>query len=386
MDPTTGTQIPRGVSQARDPAQAAKELYDAIHLPDAALTFFFCSPEYELDCLARELQRRFGDTRLIGCTTAGEITPEGYFGGSITGASLPAGDFAVASTLIENLDTFEVSEAPRTCARLLSQLGKDYGALTPQNAFGFLLIDGLSLREEGTVSALYNCLGTIPLFGGSAADGLNFRRTAVYVDGAFHEHAAVFSLIHTARRFSVFKTQHFVGTHHKMVVTGADVSRRVVTEINGEPAAAEYARLVGVPVSELGPTIFATRPVVVRIGGADYVRSIQTANPDGSLTFYCAIDEGLVLALAEGVDLVQNLETLFRRLHGEVGEPELVIGCDCILRKLEIERHGIKPRVGRLMAENRVVGFSTYGEQYKSMHINQTFTGVAIGTGDRPHA
>ena len=30
-----------------------------------------------------------------------------------------------------------------------------------------------------------------------------------------------------------------------MVVTGADPARRIVTEINAEPAALEYARMVG---------------------------------------------------------------------------------------------------------------------------------------------
>ena len=35
--------------------------------------------------------------------------------------------------------------------------------------------------------------------------------------------------------------------------------------------------------------------------------------------------------------------------------------------------------VSELLAANRVVGFSTYGEQFNAMHVNQTFTGVAIG-------
>jgi hypothetical protein len=26
-----------------------------------------------------------------------------------------------------------------------------------------------------------------------------------------------------------------------------------------------------------------------------------------------------------------------------------------------------------------VIGFSSYGEQYRGMHVNQTFTGIAIG-------
>jgi hypothetical protein len=42
------------------------------------------------------------------------------------------------------------------------------------------------------------------------------------------------------------------------------------------------------------------------------------------------------------------------------------------------ERH-IDKAIGSLMAENHVFGFSTYGEQYNSLHVNQTFTGVALG-------
>jgi hypothetical protein len=37
---------------------------------------------------------------------------------------------------------------------------------------------------------------------------------------------------------------------------------------------------------------FAAHPLMVRAGGDYHVRSVQSANPDGSLTFYCAIDEG----------------------------------------------------------------------------------------------
>jgi hypothetical protein len=41
---------------------------------------------------------------------------------------------------------------------------------------------------------------------------------------------------------------------------------------------------------------------------------------------------------------------------------------------------------GQILAENNVVGFSSYGEQFAGMHANQTFTGVAIGRtrGARP--
>ena len=37
--------------------------------------------------------------------------------------------------------------------------------------------------------------------------------------------------------------------------------------------------------------------------------------------------------------------------------------------------------MGDIMKCNQVFGFSTYGEQFDGLHMNQTFTGVAIGTG-----
>jgi hypothetical protein len=197
--------------------------------------------------------------------------------------------------------------------------------------------------------------------------------------GAFHGDSAVLTLVATDHPIRPFRHQHFVSSARKLVVTGADPARRVVTEINAEPAVDEYARAIGYEVDQLTPMVFATHPLVVRLGGAEYVRSIQQANPDGSLTFYGAIDEGLVLTLAQGLDLCESLEALFRELRAEVGEPEAVLGFDCVLRRLEAEHDQTKPRVSRLLQANRVLGFSTFGEQFGSMHVNQTFTGVAIG-------
>jgi hypothetical protein len=104
-------------------------------------------------------------------------------------------------------------------------------------------------------------------------------------------------------------------------------------------------------------------------------------NEDESLTFFCAIDEGIVLTVAEGLDIVENLREALAEARRQVGEPRLIIGCDCVLRRLEIERKALDAEVSGLLAANRVVGFSTYGEQFNAMHVNQTFTGVAIGAG-----
>lgn len=78
----------------------------------------------------------------------------------------------------------------------------------------------------------------------------------------------------------------------------------------------------------------------------------------------------------------ENLRQLFTDVVAEIGPPQLIIGCECVLRSLEMERMQLKPRMGQLLVDHNVVGFNTYGEQLNAMHVNQTFTGVAIGFGD----
>jgi hypothetical protein len=380
MAESTTLTVRKGVSQARDPVVAARELHDAICTPDTAFAFFFCSPEYDLTALGAELGRLFGGVTLVGCTTAGEITPTGYLTGALTGAGISGGDITAVSARLDNLGEFELAHGEivaRDLMRELSLRGRDPRG---RSTFAFLVIDGLSLQEEAVVSALYQSLGDIPLFGGSAGDGTRFGSTFVYHGGAFHRNSAVITLVSTSAPFEVFKTEHFVPTDKKMVVTGADPARRVVTEINGLPAGREYARMVGLEVDKLTPLIFACYPVVVRLGGKSYVRAIQKVNEDESLTFFCAIDEGIVLTVGQRVDLVENLRQLFDDLESRIGHPQLVIGCDCILRHLELDQMGLKPEVDRILQANNVIGFSTYGEQLNAMHINQTFTGVAIGS------
>ncbi len=370
--------IKRGASVEADAKRAAQELYDALYQPDISIAIFYCSPEYDLDVLGPELGRLFQGINLIGCTTAGEITPTGYLSGALTGVSIAGKEFISYSKLVE-LDSFDTASAQAVAMDAMRGIEAAGVVPVPDNSFAFLLVDGLSMKEEILVSCIYENLHGIQLFGGSAGDETHFRHTHLFFEGKFRTNVAILNIIQTSTPFSVFRTQHFVESETKMVVTGADPARRIVHEINGAPAGREFANLVGLEVEELTPLIFAAHPVVVRIGGDYFVRSIQKVNDDGSLTFFCAIDEGIVLTVAKGVDLVENLREAFDDVRAKVGQPSLVLGCDCILRRLESEQRDVKEKVGEIMAENNVIGFATYGEQFNALHLNQTFTGVAIG-------
>ena len=358
---------------------AAREFHEGVIQPDTEMVMFFCSSNYDLDALADEMNRLFGGIPVVGCTTAGEIGPLGYRDHTLSGASFPAGACTAESGVLGELQQFAIPRGQAFAQSLLQRLEARAPGADGSNSFGFLLIDGLSIREEPVTRVLQAALGNIALFGGSAGDDLKFEKTWVFHDGAFHEDSAVLVVMSTEFPFRLFKTQHFSSLEERLVVTEADTGHRLVREINGLPAAEEYARLVGVPVADLDPSRFATSPVVVLIDGTDYVRSIQRAQPDGSLTFYCAIDEGLVLRVARGVDLVENLKQTLAGIRDELGPPQLVLACDCILRNLEVSQKGTKQAVEALLEGNNVVGFSTYGEQFGGVHVNQTLTGIAIG-------
>lgn len=377
----TNTCVRRGYSHSRDAAEAAEQLHSSIYHPDSALAVFFCSTDYDLHTLEREMNARFAGVPLIGCTSATEITPAGYMTGGIVGFSLARPDFISVSTSIHSLRNFSISDGHDIVRDLLRQLDDRTDGLPADNTFAFLMIDGLSKSEEMVLSAIASALGDIPMFGGSAGGGLTFQRSYVFQNGRFHSDAAVLMLVRTRLPVRLFTNDHFVSSGTKMVVTEADPVSRIVSEINAEPAGREYARLVGLDVDELSPMIFATHPVVVKVGGRYYTRAIQKVNEDESLTFFCAIDKGIVLTVANGTDLLESTRKLFDRIYSDIGVPQLVIGCDCILRALELEEKRLKEAVGRLFARNNVIGFGTFGEQYRAMHVNHTFTGAAIGFG-----
>ena len=175
----------------------------------------------------------------------------------------------------------------------------------------------------------------------------------------------------------VFSLDHLVPTEERMVVTAADPGQRLVKTINAEPAAREYARIVGKDPDQLDQFTFASHPVAVRISGAHHVRAIRRVTPDGELVFFSAIDEGMVLSVANRLDLARHLDDTLTGMARD-RPPAAIIACDCMLRRIEAEQTQLTHRVSDILSRHQVTGFSTYGEQIGPLHVNHTMTGVAL--------
>ncbi|GAA0844194.1 FIST signal transduction protein [Marinobacter szutsaonensis] len=361
---------------------AATQLASQLSHEHLGCVLFFCSAEYDLQRLGPALERAFPEIRVCGCTSAGEITPDGYGRGCITAIGFDRRYFAIDCALISALDRFTLQDAQGVIDGLLATCRDARLAPVKGNTFAITLLDGLSSREELVLATLNSALGTIPQFGGSAGDDERLANTHVFFDGQFHTGAATVMLVNTPLDFRVFSTHHMVDRSEKLVVTDACPESRTVYELNAEPAAEAYARAVGVSVGALDRKTFALRPLGVKIGGHYFVRSIQRVNPDGSLTFYCAVETGIVMTAMAPEGLLDSVREQIEASERVVGAPLVTIGCDCFLRRLEAELTGEVDAVSEFLRHHKVIGFNTYGEQFDGMHINQTFTGVVIGQPD----
>ncbi|MGD1885106.1 MAG: FIST N-terminal domain-containing protein [Paracoccaceae bacterium] len=357
---------------ASDPVGALQE---RLAFETLALLMLFVSPDADFADAVARAEALYPSTDVIACTTAGEIGTGGYKEGTIVAVGFPADHFATHTVLIEDLETI----APQDVIDCVVQQGVAMRASGSdfENAFAFLAVDGLSLKEDILTAAIAAGLGDVPLFGGSAGDGTTFQQTLLALNGSIHRNAAALTLIRSDHEIHVFSLNHLVPTEKQMVVTEADPDRRIVKEINAEPAAREYARIVGKDPEQLDQFTFASHPVAVRIGDTHHVRAIQQVNPDGELVFFSAIDEGMVLTVADPANMAQHLETELERLSA-TREPGAILGCDCILRRIEAEQKQMTQDVSAVLNRHKVIGFSTYGEQIGPLHVNHTMTGVAI--------
>lgn len=343
-----------------------------------ALVMIFCCPSAPFAQVVAAVQPRFGDAHVMACTTAGEIgMGVGYCEDSIVAVALSSDSFDADVLLFDDLERYASEDLAQQTIRARAALSDRAPDMTEE--FAFLMVDGLSLQEDNLASSLTAGLGATQLFGGSAGDGIRFEHTFVALNGIVRERAAALALVRSRCRVRVFSLNHFIPTDLRMVVTSADPSRRLVHQINAEPAARELGRLLGKDPEQIDTFTFADSPMVVRLGGSHHVRAIKRVTENGDLEFFSAIDEGLVLTIADAGPIVDHLDTQLAALStGGDDPPVAILACDCVLRRIEAEKKQLKRPLDVVLARHRVTGFSTYGEQINGMHVNQTMTGVAI--------
>jgi hypothetical protein len=361
-----------------DTRAALGEMRARIAQPAPSCVFFYCSPKHDLEELARCIGDSY-DCPVLACTTAGEIVPgHGYVEEGLAAASLGSPQMKVAQEAIPDVRNLDGAAALQIKTRLLQCLGDRCGP--GETRFGLLLIDGLCQREEFVAATLHSALGEIPLIGGSAGETGRLVETRVLANGQFRTHAAVLTLVQTSLPCMLFKTDHFKKSGTRFVVTRAEPEKRRLLELDGIPPVDFYTEQTGISRAEFNATTAASAPLLLPVGSEHYVRSIRSAEPDGSLSMFCAIEEGMVMRLGEPLDIVAETDRQRRAIQAAVPNHTVTLGFDCVLRRVEACHRDSFAAMREVVDRMKLFGFSTYGEQYNGLHVNQTLTGVALGS------
>ena len=355
----------------------ANEILANVKCDEIELLLFHTSTLFDLDTVAQEITARFPHVNIVGCTSAGEFNKNGYGTEKLLAVAFLKNEFSIATALVPNLGEVNFDEAHDIASGLRRALqGRERRYDTEQH-FVISVLDGLTRHEEHFLETFATAFGNIPHLGGSAGDDLKLEATYVFYNGEFHRDAAVLLLVGTGKPFTVFSIDHINSPVSKLVVTHADPESRTVYEINGEPAAQYYASLLGMKAEDLTPDVFSMFPLAVMVGGKYFIRSIQKVDlATNAITFYCAVDIGIILTFVQLGDCIEALESKLDELRAQLGEPEFVYACDCFLRRLEIQQGKNDHEIRRLQQRYNVAGFNAYGEHIHSVHLNQTFTGV----------
>ncbi|MDD9911345.1 MAG: FIST C-terminal domain-containing protein [Ahrensia sp.] len=356
-------------------------LFDLLSSANAADDFGFAIIYFSKTCcdatdVVSMMSACAGNVPYAACSTAGELTPNGLDEDQILILLFPKQRFQLAAFSLTSVKEGGMDAIVDQVRRHKKTF---VDSVEGGTSFGLCLLDGASFMEETVTAAIHWGLDDLPFLGGSAGDNLDFENTALILNGEIVTNEAILILVNTALPVEQFKIDNFIPSNEKLVVTRSQPDQRIVYELNGAPAAIAYANIIGTDPETLTPQSFASHPLIMRVGGEYYCRSIQKVNDDHSLSFFCAIDDGIVLTVAEQTGMARSTSKALSDIESRLGGLDFILGFDCVLRRIDAHNRQVTHSISNIYRNHNVLGFNTYGEQFHSMHLNQTLTGVAFG-------
>ncbi|TXH00650.1 MAG: hypothetical protein E6R09_08305 [Rhodocyclaceae bacterium] len=347
----------------RKPAELPAAL-DSLGSSGADLLLLFGSIEQiTTPGLADALRQRFPQARLLGCTTAGEITPDGVEDGtcSITAIKFDRVVLSEGSTRLSGMDdSFAAGE----------RLGQQIAApgLKAVLVFG----PGVQINGSALVNGMASAIGdAIPITGGLAGDGGAFRQTwTVGRDGVAHDRVVAIGLCGDSLRFGhgSFGGWEAFGPARKVTRSNGNV----LYELDGESALGIYKRYLGESAKDLPASglLFPFAMLGEDHNAVGLIRTILGVDEStGSLTLAGEIDpDGYLRLMHASTDkLVNGAQAAAQAAAAmsQAREQAVAILVSCVGRKLvmgsrvdeEVEA------VGEVLGNNSILtGFYSYGE------------------------
>lgn len=353
-------------------------LIKEIEQPRIKVVLCFFSVEYERFEPHRALKRAFPQAVCVVGSMLGGWCTTGVVKKGVVALSLSTDEVEeVFSTLKEGVKT----DAAKTAAEAVEDLKRKIGyrSLDPDNYLGIVLSDGLSLGEEIVQVLSLDGGLNLPFVGGAAADELNFTKTLVGLDNQVSADGLVLLVMKMKIPFHYNHYVHFTPTTTSMVVTKSEAKHRIIWELNGEPAAPYYAKLVGLKsIDQITSDVFALNPVGVVSGNMVYCRSLHKVIEGGGLVCYCYIEAGTTLHLLKRGDIIADARRTLQDGSAYLPQVQGAILFNCAHRLMELQTLNKVEAFNDAFRSIPFIGLNVYGEDLFIRH-NQTLTAVFFG-------
>ena len=290
-------------TEQKDPEKAAEELCRAFAGTSPKLVTIFASSDRDPEALNRAMRARLpAGTRLVGASTGGEIDNTGMHTGSVVASAL-FGDLEVGIGLGKSLTDDAVAAGAKALAAAAADLGVRPQDLDPKRTVGVVIDDGFRYKKEELLLGVLDKCPFLTLVGGGAAHtdlGSPDAIGHVHADGEVATDAVLVVLVRTDASWAALRSHWYTPTGEVLRITKVDDTCTRALEIDGKPAAARYAEILGVPVDELEfgkPNGFAKCPTALKVGREYFIRAPWKPLPDGSVLFANLLEEGADLEL-----------------------------------------------------------------------------------------
>jgi hypothetical protein len=388
MDETSARWMGVGRSALPDARGAAAEATRrALAGADPKLLVVFAAIGYDPAALVEGIAGVAPGVPLIGCSTNGEIAPDGPGDGTVVVAAIGGPGLWVATAAQEGI-TGRQREAGAAVASAVE------GVPDREHRVLMLLTDGYTRSQETILRGVYGVVGAgVPLFGGAAAgrDGSTFQLHGTEVLG----NGVVAAAIASDGPIGIGVSHGFRTVGEAMVVTRSDQAR--VYTLDREPALDKYLRTLDAPPEVYhDPAAFSrwtlTRPLgVQRRSGVAAKNISHDVDFDGrTIGGGTEIVQGALLWATEGDSgsILDAVEVACADAVAALGDqpPVGLLTLSCMGCRAVLGGDGIAQEAVRIAGRAKgapFAGFYTLGEIARTRGVegfhNQTLVVLALG-------
>lgn len=343
---------------------------------------FMAAIDYDFEALSKALKDKFPRSELLGTSTAGEISPQGFMNSSIVLTTMYSPESHVAGVLVENGSSYPVTSS-RAIKDALQKCGiRCNDPSSGKNAFAIAFINGVFNAEESILSTFYSIIknDAFKLAGGTAGYTGNQPKTFVSYNGTVTQDGAVFLFVRTSCRFDIRQEDIFLPTGKSVFVTESNPVERTISKLNGKLAQSVYAEKLGVTETKALDMTFEN-PFGRYLDGELRIAALAGFSPDKKISLFARVVPNSTLELMHIGDPLQKASETCSGIKSVIAKPKFTLLMTCITRTLAFERMGISRSIIEKYNNTFPVfcGFSCYGEQIGRIHCNQTLVTVTIG-------